>query len=206
MMLGARTAAWAKAKSGDVNPYQTEDNALVLCYDPDFSFGTNVEFAGTGAISIPFISYPDLYQSGMTVEMCIDHTYDSSTEQVDFLSKSWSELTIATQPIYLRWFCRWSPLTAVIDQIMDTDMIAGNRYAHTLAIGCKNGMISYQAKDGGEGYLYDSGENFTKPRTITKTSFSLLTSRLSFRVYNRVLTQEELLVRWNTDNSRFDLT
>ena len=203
MMLGARTAAWAKI--GDVNPYQTEDNALVLCYDPDFLFGTNVEFAGTGAISIPFMSYPDLYQSGMTVEMCIDHTYDSSAKQVDFLSRSESELTFATQPKFSRWFCRWSPLTFV-RQNMDTDIIAGNRYAHTLAIGCKNGMISYQAKDGGEGYLYDSGANFTEPRTITKTSFSLLTSRLSFRVYNRVLTQEELLVRWNADNSRFDLT
>ena len=205
MMLGARTAAWAKAKRGDVNPYQTEDNALVLCYDPDFLFGTNVEFAGTRASSLPFISYPDLYQSGMTVEMCIDHTYDSSAIQIDFLSRSESELTFATQPLYSRWFCRWSPLTFV-RQNMDTHIIAGTRYAHTLAIGCKNGMISYQAKDGGEGYLYDSGENFTEPRTITKTSFSLLTSRLSFRVYNRVLTQEELLVRWNTDNSRFDLT
>lgn len=203
-MLGARTAAWAKI--GDVNPYQTEDNALVLCYDPDFLFGTNVEFAETGNISIPFMSYPDLYQSGMTVEMCIDHTYDSSEKQVDFLSRSGSELTFATQTKYSRWFCRWSPLTWVSqDKGMDTDMIAGNRYAHTLAIGCKDGMISYQAKDGGEGYLYDSGFNFTEPRTITTTSFSLLTSRLSFRVYNRVLTQEELLVRWNADNSRFDL-
>ena len=203
-MLGARTGAWAK--SGDVNPYQTEDNALVLCYDPDFLFGTNVEFAGTGAISIPFMSYPDLYQSGMTVEICIDHTYDSSLEQVDFLSRLESELTFATQSRYKRWFCRWSPLTFISAQAMDADIIAGNRYAHTLAIGCKNGMISYQAKDGGEGYLYDSGVNFTEPRTITKTSFSLLTSRLSFRVYNRVLTQEELLVRWNADNSRFNLT
>ena len=107
MMLGARAAAWAKI--GDVNPYQTEDNALVLCYDPDFLFGTNVEFAGTGAISIPFISYPDLYQSGMTVEMCIDHTYGSSNYQVDFSSLSGSELTFATQPQYKRWFGRWSP-------------------------------------------------------------------------------------------------
>ena len=204
MMLGARTGAWAKI--GDVNPYQTEDNALVLCYDPNFLFGTNVEFAKTGAISIPFMSYPDLYQSGMTVEMCIDHTYDSSNYQVDFSSLSKSELTFATQPQYKRWFGRWSPLTFVVSQNMDADIIAGNRYAHTLAIGCKNGMISYMAKDGGEGYLYDSGENFTEPRTITKTSFNLLTSRLSFRVYNRVLTQEELLVRWNADNSRFGLT
>ena len=205
MILGARTAAWAKI--GDVNPYQTEDNALVLCYDPNFLFGTNVEFAETGAISIPFMSYPDLYQSGMTVEMCIDHTYDSSNNQVDFLSRSESELTFATQPRYKRWFCRWSPLTFLGPSVvMDADITVGNRYAHTLAIGCKNGMISYLAKDGGEGYLYDSGENFTEPRTITKTSFNLLTSRLSFRVYNRVLTQEELLVRWNADNSRFYLT
>ena len=202
-MEAVRNGAWAKI--GDVNPYQTEDNALVLCYDPDFLFGTNVEFAETGAISIPFMSYPDLYQSGMTVEMCIDHTYDSSNKQVDFSSRSGSELTFITQPQYNRCFCRWSPLTWV-DAGMDTDLTAGNRYAHTLAIGCKNGMISYQAKDGGEGYLYDSGYNFTEPRTITKTSFSLLTSRLSFRVYNRVLTQEELLERWNADNSRFDLT
>ena len=202
MMLGARTAAWAKI--GDMNPYQTEDNALVLCYDPDFLFGTNVEFAETGGISIPFMSYPDLYQSGMTVEMCIDHTYDSSNKQVDFSSKSGSELTFVTQPQYSRWFCRWSPVTFV-NAGMDTDIIAGNRYAHTLAIGCKNGMISYQAKDGGEGYFYDSGRNFTEPRTITKTSFMLSTSRLSFRVYNRVLTQEELLERWNADKARFNL-
>lgn len=222
--MAERTAAWAKS-GGWVNPYQTDDNALVAMWDCEFVQNGKVEPVGSlrsdVITGLPMLTQNDGGLMAATSSVALDDSlYDlflGENYAIQYCFKNtWSTSTIGRRMkcdgLFDFFGLTNSGLFAMTNctvrdksigaQLNFKNPVADSANTATFSLDFEAGKIYTQMGGGAfNSRNLPIGENSPEKGSIT---FYANAPIYGFRIYSRPITVSEKDTFWNVDNQRFN--